>query len=131
MDGPFKIPADLSAAITQNIDEMEYLYNEDKMITLPIHVLGEGNKPPTINVLKIAEDIFKNAIRNKGKEALGDVLKKVLGEEALPQEQQTGAEAETGKTDAGQTGEPGQEETPSLEDQLIEKGMGILDQIFK
>ncbi len=129
MDGPFKIPADLSAAITQNIDEMEYLYNEDKMITLPIHVLGEGNKPPMINVLKIAEDIFKNAIRNKGKEALGDVLKKVIGDDALPQEQQTGAE--TGGTDAGQTGETGQEETPSLEDQLIEKGMGILDQIFK
>ncbi|HPN55226.1 MAG TPA: AsmA family protein [Candidatus Omnitrophota bacterium] len=121
MDGSFKIPEELSAAIVNIIEEMKYLFGQDNAITLPIHVQGEGNKPPTIHVLKTAEDLFKNALRNQGKEALGNVLKKVIGGDSSSPEEQTG----TGQPETGQT------ETPSMEEQIIEKGIGILNQIFK
>ncbi|MFA5259985.1 MAG: AsmA family protein [Candidatus Omnitrophota bacterium] len=124
MDGPFKIPADLSAAIAQNIDEMQYLYDEDNAITLPIHVQGEGAKPPTIAVLKTMEEIIKNAARNKGKEALGNVLQKVIGGDSTSEGEQQG----TSQPGTGQPEQTEQEDSQSLEGQIIE---GIFNQIFK
>ena len=125
MDGPFKIPADLSAAITRNEENMQYFYDPEGNITLPIHVLGVGAQTPTINVLKTMEDIIKNAARNKGKEELKKVLQKAIGMEPAEDGQQEESRPDTG---TGQQEQPAQEKPQSVEGQIIE---GIFNQIFK
>jgi hypothetical protein len=124
MNGHFKIPAELSAAMTQDIEEMQYLYDEAGNIALPIHVQGQGAQVPSIDILQTAGDIIKNAIRNKGKEELKKALfDKFLREESSPQEQPA-----TNPQDPGQQQQPQEEKQPSPESEIIDQ---IFDRIFK
>ena len=125
IDGPFQIPADLSAAITQTEENMQYFYDEEGRITFPIHVTGEGATTPIIKHMKTMQDVIKNAARNKGKEELKKVLQKAIGVETPSGSQPDGAN----QPDAQQNQQtPGQDKEQSLEGQLIE---GIFNQIFK
>jgi hypothetical protein len=123
MDGPFKIPAELSAAMTQDIEEMQYLYDEAGRISLPIHVKGQGSQIPQIDILQTAADIIKNAMRNKGKEELKKVLfEKILGGESSSEENPEAAAQNPGQ----QPSEPENQTSPG--EQIIDD---ILDRIFK
>ena len=59
-----KIPAELSAAMGEGIEELKYLYDENGNISLPVYVMGKGPDVPVVAVKQTAIDIGKNAMRN-------------------------------------------------------------------
>jgi hypothetical protein len=79
LDGAFKIPAELSAAMAEGVSEMQYLFDENKNISLPVHVTGQGGQKPVVSVTQTALDMGRNVLRNEGKKELEKVLNKVLG----------------------------------------------------
>ncbi len=79
LDGAFKVSIGLSEAIGGEVNEFEYLYDENSRISLPVHMAGKGSAAPSIAVTQTAVDIGKNALRNQGKVQLEKVLNKVLG----------------------------------------------------
>ncbi|MBF0532150.1 MAG: AsmA family protein [Candidatus Omnitrophica bacterium] len=79
VDGNVKIPAELSAAMVKGVSQLQYLYDENNYIAIPVHAKGKGAQPPSVSVTKTAVDMTKSVIRNKGKEELQKVLEKALG----------------------------------------------------
>ncbi|MBF0483398.1 MAG: AsmA family protein [Candidatus Omnitrophica bacterium] len=79
VDGAFKIPAELSAIMAKSVKEMEYLYDTESNISLPIHVSGKGAQAPKFAVTQTAIEMGKGAIRNEGAKQLEKVLDKFLG----------------------------------------------------
>ncbi|MBF0386164.1 MAG: DUF748 domain-containing protein, partial [Candidatus Omnitrophica bacterium] len=85
LDGKVKIPAELSTAMGEGIEELKYLYDEKGNISLPVHVTGKGANVPVFAVTQTAIDMGKNAILNQGKKEVGQILNKALGiEENVP-----------------------------------------------
>ena len=81
LSGSFKIPAELSWSMKEGLAELQYLYDKDNNISLPVHVSGQGAQAPVFSVTQTAIDMTKNAMRNEGKNQLEKVFNKVLGVE--------------------------------------------------
>ncbi len=79
LDGDFKIPAELSRSMANGVSEMQYLFDENKNISLPVHITGQGSQKPVIALTQTAVEIGKNALLNEGKKELEKALKKALG----------------------------------------------------
>lgn len=79
LDGAFKIPEELSLAMASGVSEMQYLFDANNNISLPVHITGQGSQAPVISLAQTAIDIGKNVLRNEGKKELEKVLNKVLG----------------------------------------------------
>lgn len=107
LDGAFKIPAELSTAMVAGVPEMQYLFDEDKNISLPVHVSGQGGQVPAISVTQTAIDMGKNAIRNEGKKQLEKILNKALGtgEQPTSSDSQTQQPAGTSQDQTSPAGE--------------------------
>jgi hypothetical protein len=118
LDGAVKIPTELSAAMVQGVAELQYLYDKDNNISLPIHVVGQAGQAPAISVTQTAIDMGKNAIRNEGKQQLEKILNKVLGGEEQPA---------TSDTQGQQPAQGTTLEKPSPASDIID---GILDKVF-
>lgn len=114
IDGDFKIPAELSTAMVNGVAEMRYLFDENRNITLPVHITGQGSLKPVIALTQTAVEIGKRALLNEGKKELEKALIKVLGagQELVPSDAQS-----------QQPKEAPQEESPSVPQ--------IIDDIFK
>ncbi len=86
LDGNFKIPAELSAAMVQGVAEMRYLFDENNNISLPVHVVGQGSFKPVIVLTQTAVELGRNVLLNEGKIELEKALIRVLGEgqESVP-----------------------------------------------
>lgn len=118
LDGALKIPAELSSAMAAGASELQYLFDENNNISLPVHASGQGAQPPAISVTQTALDIGKNAFRNQAKKELGRILGKVLGVEEKSGSSETQPQEQAGEQSGGQQG--------------IESAAGqILDMIFK
>lgn len=118
LDGAVKIPAELSSAMAQGVSELEYLYDENSNISIPVHVVGKGAQPPSFSVTQTALDMSKNILRNEGKKQLGDIFNKVLGVEGNPSSPDTQGEQTEGVDQ--------KETSPAAE--IID---GIFNDIFK
>lgn len=79
IDGDFKIPAELSTAMVNGVAEMRYLFDENRNITLPVHITGQGSLKPVIALTQTAVEIGKRALLNEGKKELEKTLIKILG----------------------------------------------------
>lgn len=97
LDGTFKIPEELSSAMVNGVAEMQYLFDENNNISLPVHITGQGSGQPVISVTQTALDMGKNVLRNEGKKELGKFLDKVLGtgQQTAPAEPGSQQPAET------------------------------------
>lgn len=120
LDGDFKIPAELSAAMAKGVAELEYLYDTEGNISLPIHVTGKGPERPTFAVTQTAIDMGKNAIRSEGKKQIKKALDKIFGAEESPAPDQ-------GSPESPAPAQPSQEQQSSPSDVIGD----IFDNIFK
>jgi len=113
-DGSFKITPELSAIMGDSTEELKYLYDANSLISLPIHVTGQGANAPTIAVTQSLVELGKNAARTQAKKELNRVFNKVLGGSSESQEL------------APEGSESAPQENPG--EKIIG---GILDKVFK
>jgi hypothetical protein len=121
LDGSVKIPAELSLAMANGVEELKYLYDENSTISLPVRVTGKGGGVPAVAVTQMAIDMGKNILRTEGTRQLEKLLNKAIGGNTPPENVQDPAEQ-----DAPLPDEPTPAKSP--ESQIID---GIFNSIFK
>ncbi|MFA5059764.1 MAG: AsmA family protein [Candidatus Omnitrophota bacterium] len=107
------IPQDLSEAMSASAEGLQYLFDENKQIAIPLRI---GGKIPNLTFFPDLEYLGKRIMANRGREELEKVLDKVFKRD----------ETSEPSTPEGQDPD-GQEQPKSAEEELIG---AILDKVF-
>jgi len=135
LDGQATLDQELSSNIVESQETFAYLLNENKEIAIPL--TSYKGKLAQLKILPDFKDFVKNALVNKGKQELRNVIFKALDLEPTPRVQPAPAGDKSSISNEGrsdvqssevQTGEPASTTQPELspEQQAIEK---LLNQI--
>ena len=135
LNGQATLDEELSNSIVSSQETFSYLLNENKEIAIPL--TSYKGKLAQLKILPDFKDFVKNALVNKGRQELRNVIFKALDLEPTPQVQPEPAGDKSSISNEGrsdvqssevQTGEPASTTQPELspEQQAIEK---LLNQI--
>jgi hypothetical protein len=126
LEGSFLIPAELSSAMVNSVEQLQYLLNSDKQIYIPLKISGRAM---TLKFTVNGEYIAKKMLIEQGTQQLFKVIDKALGSKEEPQQGITQQPVKEQPTEPGGTPQQqGSEETKQTTEGKIRD---ILQGIFK
>ncbi|HOW42371.1 MAG TPA: AsmA family protein [Candidatus Omnitrophota bacterium] len=102
MEGAFLIPADLSAAMTASVSQLQYLLNDQKQILIPLRISGAAAGKVEFKV--DADYIARRLLENQAKQQIFRAIDKALGTDQ-PAASDSGDGQQSGSGEASSTKE--------------------------
>ena len=90
LNGNMILSSQLSTLLGNAAQGFEYLYNDQKQISIPVAIKGKGAEKPVIEVTKMAEALLQNALTNKGAEEINKAVEQYVGKDSGVGEAVTG-----------------------------------------
>ncbi len=119
IEGLFLIPQELSASMGMQVSELQYLFNNDKQISIPLKISGKAGEPKfSVDAEYIAEKLLKDQLKQQIFKAL---------DKALGTEEQTPTETQQNTPATQENIQQPDAKKPTTEDIVTD----VLDSIFK